>query len=214
MPLCDGTIFRGESMPNDTLPWALQKRLNQSRCCLGCGLGCANGTMYIRWGPDPLCEVTIFRGKNMPSRVWRRSAMNCANVAEQIEMPFGWRTLVDPRKHVLHGVHIGATWWIRLNSPCSGGPNEVAAMRPYVELLWLLVLSVSKTSCSRIFKGMFWNPDRGWSNAYTTLHEFVLHLGSVLCWPVFQDILGMPASQRATGYLASITYFGVLTFTR
>jgi len=45
-------------------------------------------------------------------------------MAEQIEMPFGLCNGVDPRKHVLHGVHIGATGRIRLNRPCSGGPNE------------------------------------------------------------------------------------------
>jgi len=33
----------------------------------------------------------------------------------------------------LYGVHIGATWRIRLNCPCA------AAMRPYVKLLWPLV---------------------------------------------------------------------------
>jgi len=32
-----------------------------------------------------------------------------------------------------HGVHIGATWRIRLNRQCA------AAMRPYVKLLWPLV---------------------------------------------------------------------------
>jgi len=36
---------------------------------------------------------------------------------------------VGPRNHVLDGVHIGATWRIRLNRPCA------AAMRPYVKLL-------------------------------------------------------------------------------
>jgi len=35
---------------------------------------------------------------------------------------------------VLDGVHIGATWRIRLNRPCA------PAMRPYVKLLWPLVL--------------------------------------------------------------------------
>jgi len=33
----------------------------------------------------------------------------------------------------IYGMHIGATWCIRLNRPCS------AAMRPYVKLLWPLV---------------------------------------------------------------------------
>jgi len=31
----------------------------------------------------------------------------------------GW-TRVGPRKHVLDGVHTGATWWIPLNRMCSG----------------------------------------------------------------------------------------------
>jgi len=33
------------------------------------------------------------------------------------------------------GVHIVATWRIRLNRPCA------AAMRPYVKLLWPLVIA-------------------------------------------------------------------------
>jgi len=49
--------------------------------------------------------------------------------AEPIEMPFGIWTRVGPRKHVLGGVHIGATWRIPLNRPCA------AAMRPVVKLL-------------------------------------------------------------------------------
>jgi len=39
-------------------------------------------------------------------------------MAELIEMPFVW-IRVGPRKHVLGGVHIGATWRMRLNRPCS-----------------------------------------------------------------------------------------------
>ena len=46
---------------------------------------------------------------------------------------FGIRTRVAPKKHTLDGVRIGATWQIRLNSPCA------AAMRPYVKLRWPLV---------------------------------------------------------------------------
>jgi len=63
--------------------------------------------------------------------------VSCAKIAEQIEMPFGLWTRVGMYKHVLHGVHIGATWRIRLNRPCSDGPNEAVAMSPYVKLLLL-----------------------------------------------------------------------------
>jgi len=34
----------GANVPHDTLLWAVQKQLNQSICCLGCGLGCAQGS--------------------------------------------------------------------------------------------------------------------------------------------------------------------------
>ena len=43
--------------------------------------------------------------------------------AEMIKMPFGLWTRVGPRKHALHGEHIGATWQIGLNRLCA------AAMR-------------------------------------------------------------------------------------
>jgi len=37
--------------------------------------------------------------------------MICAKTAEPIEMLFGMWTWVGPRKHVLDGGHIDATWW-------------------------------------------------------------------------------------------------------
>ena len=62
------------------------------------------------------------------------TAVSPAKTAEPIEMPFELWTWVRRRKHVLHGGHIDTTWWIRLNRPCA------AAMRPYVKLLWQLVI--------------------------------------------------------------------------
>ena len=52
-----------------------------------------------------------------------------AKTAEPIEMLFGISTRVDPRQHLLDGVHIDATWRIPSNRPCT------AAMRPVVNLL-------------------------------------------------------------------------------
>jgi len=45
---CKGAIFRGKDMPDDLLPWAVQRQLNRWRCCLGCGLWWAQGS--ITWG--------------------------------------------------------------------------------------------------------------------------------------------------------------------
>ena len=49
-------------------------------------------------------------------------------MAEPIEMPFWLWTCVGQRKHVLGGVHTGATWRIPLNRPCA------AAMRPFCQI--------------------------------------------------------------------------------
>ena len=55
--------------------------------------------------------------------------VGCAQMTELIQMLFALWTAVGPRKHVLHGVHIGATWRILLNRPFA------AAMPSYVKLL-------------------------------------------------------------------------------
>jgi len=69
--------------------------------------------------------------------------VSCAKTAEPIDLPFGLWTRVGPRKHkfnrvrrhALMGGHIGAIWRIRLNH------SSAAAMRPYVKLLWSLVIT-------------------------------------------------------------------------
>jgi len=69
-----------------------------------------------------------------------------AKTAAPIEIPFGLWARMGRRNHVLdggaegrchgnhfwlsiYGMHVGATWRMRLNRPCA------AAMRPYVKLL-------------------------------------------------------------------------------
>jgi len=54
------------------------------------------------------CEGASFSGKNVLGNARRHSAVSCANMAEQVEMLFGF--------------------WTRLS-------KEAAAMRPYVKLL-------------------------------------------------------------------------------
>jgi len=51
-----------------------------------------------------------------------------AKTAEPIEIPFELWTQVGPVNHVLYGVHIGATWRMRLNRSCA------AAMWPYCQI--------------------------------------------------------------------------------
>jgi len=74
------------------------------------------------------CERTIFRGKDMSGYARRHSAVSCAKMAEPTDMSFRLWTRLGPRKHVLGGVHSGATWRIQLNSPCA------AAMRPFCQI--------------------------------------------------------------------------------
>jgi len=65
------------------------------------------------------CKGAIFRGKDMPGHA-QHTAVSWAKISEPIEIPFGlcglW-TRVGPRQHVLHGVHIGATWQTSFNCP-------------------------------------------------------------------------------------------------
>jgi len=70
----------------DFLPWDVQKRLNRSICCLGCGLGWAKRS--TSW--------TVFARWRQCSR--RHSAVSCAKTAEPIHLPFGLWTWVCPRK--------------------------------------------------------------------------------------------------------------------
>jgi len=75
---------------------------------------------------------------------YRRSSVVCLSVClsrswfvrpAKTTEPLGTCTSVGPTNHVfvLDGVHIGATWWIRLNRPC-------ALAMPYATLLWPLLL--------------------------------------------------------------------------
>jgi len=56
-------------MFDDSLPWAVQKRLNRSRYRLGYGLG---------WSQGNVLKGSNFRGKDMPGHAWRHSAVRCA----------------------------------------------------------------------------------------------------------------------------------------
>jgi len=76
-----------------------------------------------------------------------------AKSTELIEMQFGLWTRVRPSKHVLDGVHNGATWQIRLNYTCA------AAMQPYIKSLWPLVIITihySKINTYQKFFGLNW----------------------------------------------------------
>jgi len=68
------------------------KRLNRSKCRLGCGLGWAQGTMYYTGSRSPShpIQATIFSGKDMPGHALQHSAVSCAKMAEAIEIPFVW----------------------------------------------------------------------------------------------------------------------------
>jgi len=60
-----------------------------------------------------------FLGERKYPVVLDDTAVSRAKMAEPIEMPFRLWTREGLRKHVLDGVHSGATWRIRLNRPCA-----------------------------------------------------------------------------------------------
>ena len=78
-PPWEGSLLRPKERSivkyRDALLWALQKQLNRSRCCLGCGLGWAQGNDYLM-GPIPPREGSkgrlIIKYRDcLPWTVWK-----------------------------------------------------------------------------------------------------------------------------------------------
>ena len=86
---------------------------------------------------DPSVQEQFWGGKGAARcKVYGPSAVSCTKTAEPIDMPFGVWTRLAQGSMCYIEVHIGAIWRIRLNRPCA------AAMRPYVKLLWSVVVEV------------------------------------------------------------------------
>jgi len=98
--------FLGEktcpAMPDDNMPWAVQKQLKQLRCRLGCRLK----EPCVGWGSQSLHVKEQFLGERMcpgipdntvPSSVHKR--LNRSRYHLCCGLGLGWR------KHVLHGAH-------------------------------------------------------------------------------------------------------------
>jgi len=128
-PMARDNFWREKGRPiakyRDTLRWSVQKRLNRSRCRLGCTVVGSDGPKEscIRWGPHVPQEEAILMAEEWPVvglKVYGRSAVSCAKMAEQIEMPW---SRMGPRKHVLHVVT----------------PLRIRLNRPYTAAMYILV---------------------------------------------------------------------------
>jgi len=102
----------------------------------------------VRWGPDPTCEGAIIREKDMHGHARRHSVVSCANTAEPIDSPFVLWTRVGRRKHKYNHIHQvaptcphGRAHWRHLANAIE---LSASAMRPYVKLLWPLVIIRNK----------------------------------------------------------------------
>jgi len=82
-------------------------------------------------GPDPHARRGDFEGEHA-GYAWTCPSIDILKTTRQGAelLQYGYRL------GVLGRVHIGTTWQIRLNHLC------VAAMRPYVKLLWQLVIKI------------------------------------------------------------------------
>ena len=108
---CDGAIFWGKDMPGHA--WRHCRELCKNGWTSQEAVWVDPGRpkeACIRWGPDPPYEGTVFSRKDMPVHPQRHSALSWLN---------------GSRCHLVSGL---------------GGPNEAAAMRHYVKLLWPLVI--------------------------------------------------------------------------
>jgi len=99
---------------SNCLPWAVQKRLNRSKCRLGYGRSWPKEP-WVRWKPGwARVQGKVWGRKQAgPGHVRTCPAVNLLNATEQGQHRYG----ADVDWSVLDGVHIGATWRIRLNCP-------------------------------------------------------------------------------------------------
>ena len=117
-------VGRGKGRPvvkyTNSLPWALQKRLNRTRCRLGLGFGWAHGTMYQMGLEVAPCEGAIFRA-NGTSAGMTDDTLQWAEQKwlNRSRCSFWLWTRMGPRKHVFGGMHTGTTWRMLLNRPCA-----------------------------------------------------------------------------------------------
>jgi len=70
----------------------VRKRLNQSICRLGCGLG---------WAKESTSSIVFSRLRQCPRR---HSTVSCTKMAELIDLPFGLWTRVSRRKHKFYRI--------------------------------------------------------------------------------------------------------------
>ena len=87
------------------------------------------------------------RGSRLPHvkgrLLWKRTrqgmpddtALSCAKIAELIEMLFGLWTWMGTRKHVLHRMHIDATWLINTTEPSACVSNAAFLSNCFDHLL-------------------------------------------------------------------------------
>jgi len=107
------------------------KWLNWSRCRLGCGLRWAQGNHALDGVPIPRHEGSVLRAKRgHPDTHGHVQHLIYSKHLSRGQNRYG----ADADWDVLDGLHIGATWWIRLNSPCL----VAASLPPSVTLLWPL----------------------------------------------------------------------------
>jgi len=100
----------------------------------GCAVGWAQGTMYWMGVQIPTREGKFWGRKGAaPGRArWSIYSKGLSRGQHQYGADAEWG--------ILDGVHIGATWWIRLNRPFA------ATMRPYVKLFWPLIIRLHRST--------------------------------------------------------------------
>jgi len=83
----------------DNLWSSVQRRLNRSRCCLGCGLVWAESIRCYMGGPDPPWEGAILADRGAHCKVYTLSAISYAKTTKPIHLPYRLWTPVGRRMH-------------------------------------------------------------------------------------------------------------------
>jgi len=126
---------------------SVQRRLNRSRCHLGCGLAWAESIMCYIGGPDPPWEGAILVKVNRGAqcKVYALSVVSCAKTAEPIHLLFRLWARVGQKMHTFNRIRQVASVCPYGRTRCRHLSNNIEPSvygneAPYVKLLWPLLI--------------------------------------------------------------------------
>jgi len=129
----------------DTPRSSVQRRLNRSRCRLGCGLAWAESITLYMGGPNPLWEGAILVDRGAHCKVYAFFAVSCAKTTKPIHLSFRFWSPVGRQMYKFNRIRQMAPMCPSGTTHCRHllnniEPSVYGGDAPYGKLLWPLVI--------------------------------------------------------------------------